>query len=100
MFPFDRPPLLPADGALSRNYVTFAIIEAEVVLDVTDALTRQAVDAYVAWVTHALRLPRPLIHLTPGELVTGLELTGIGPLTWQRKTPLQECREAHSGFAK
>lgn len=72
---------LPADGAFARNDVAFAVIKAEIVLNFTDALTRQAVDAQIACVAHTLGFTRPLVHHTPGKLVTGLELAGIRPIT-------------------
>lgn len=75
--------LPPADGAFARQDITFAVIQAEVLLQITDALTREAVHAQVAGVAHALGLPRPLVDHAPGELVTGLELAGIGPVTWE-----------------
>lgn len=75
----------PADGSLSRDDVTLAVIEAEVCLQFTDALTGQAVYAEVASVTDALCLPRPLVHLTLRVLVARLELTGVGLVTWLLK---------------
>lgn len=47
----------PADGSLTRNYVTLAIVEAEICLQLTDTLTGQAVHTEVPRVTNALRLP-------------------------------------------
>lgn len=78
-------PHLPADGSLAGDDVTLAVVLAEVSLQVADALTRQAVHAEVAGVADALRLPRPLVHLTLGVLVTRLELTGVSLVAWERK---------------
>lgn len=73
--------LRPADGALARDDVTFAVIEAEVGLNLAHALTRQTVHAQVSGVAHTLSLARPPVDHAPGELVTGLELTRVGPVT-------------------
>lgn len=69
--------LSPADGALAGDDITFSIVEAEVVLHVTDALTRQTVHAQIAGVTNTLGLTGPLIDHTPGKLVARLKLTWI-----------------------
>lgn len=79
--PDNKNLLRPADGALARDDVTFAVIEAEVGLNLAHALTRQTVHTQVSGVAHTLRLARPPVDHAPGELVTGLELTGVGPVT-------------------
>lgn len=71
----------PADCAFSWKNVTFAIVEAEVPLYFTDALTGQPVYTQISSITNALRLARPAIHRTLGKLVAGLELTRICPVT-------------------
>ena len=73
----------PADGSLAGDDVTLAVIEAKVRPQLADALTGQAVHAEVAGVADALPFPRPLVHLTLGVLVTGLEFTGVGLVTWK-----------------
>lgn len=77
----------PADGSLVGDDVTLAVIEAKVGLQLTDALTGQAVHAEIAGVTDTLRLPRPLVHLTLGVLVTRLELTRVCLVSWKMKEP-------------
>lgn len=76
--------LLPADGALARDDVALAIIEAEVLVHLADALTWQAVHAHVTGSAHAFHLARPLIHHAFGKLVACLEFA------WVR---LVTCRE-------
>lgn len=66
---------------MAGDDVTLAIVEAKVRLQLADTLAGEAVHAEVAGVAHALRLPRPLVHLTLCVLVTRLELTGVGLLT-------------------
>lgn len=72
----------PADGALAGNDVAFAVVEAEVVLQLADAPAGQSVHAQVAGVAHALGLARPAVHHAPGELVARLELAGIRLVAW------------------
>lgn len=71
----------PADGSLAGDDVTLAIIEAKVSLQLTDALTGQAIHAEVASIADTLRLARPLVHLTLCIFITCLELTGVSLVT-------------------
>lgn len=76
-------PCPPADGSLAGDDVTLAVIEAKVCLELTDALTRQAINAEVTRVTNTLRLSRPLVHFTFCVLVARLELAGVCLVTWK-----------------
>lgn len=67
----------PADGSLTGDYVTLAIVEAEVCLQLADALTGQAVHTEVPRVADALRLPRPPVHFALCILVARLEFTRV-----------------------
>lgn len=46
--------LLPADGTLARDDVTFSIIETKILLHLTDALTWQAIHTQISSVAHTL----------------------------------------------
>lgn len=72
---------LPAYGALPGADVALAIVQAEVGLQITDAVARQPIDAQVAGIADTLSLPTPAIHQALGELIAGLELAGICLLT-------------------
>lgn len=71
----------PADSAFASDHVTLSIVQAEVVLHVTDALAWQTVHAQIPGITNAFSLARPLVHHTSGKVVTRLELAGIGSVT-------------------
>lgn len=53
---------LPTDGPLPRAYVTLAIVQAEVWLQVTNAVAWQPINAEVARIADALSFPTPAIH--------------------------------------
>lgn len=53
---------LPTDGPLPGAYVTLAIVEAEVWLQITNAVARQPINAEVARIADTLSLPTPAIH--------------------------------------
>ena len=89
----------PADGALAGDDVTLAVVEAEVRLQLADALAGQAVHAEVAGVAHALRLPRPLVDLALGVLVAGLELAGVGLVAWRRQRRSYVREKRHKAFS-
>lgn len=72
---------LPANGALPRADVALAIVQAEVWLQITNAVARQPIDAQVAGIADTLSLPTPAIHQALGELIAGLEFAGICLLT-------------------
>lgn len=81
----------PADGALAGNDVTFAIIEAEVFLQLADTHARQSIHAQVASIAHTLGFAWPAVHHTLGELVACLELTRISLVTWGKAAKMSRA---------
>lgn len=81
----------PADGALAGNDVTFAIIEAEVFLQLADTHAWQSIHAQVASIAHTLGFAGPAVHHTLGELVACLELTGICLVTWGKAAKMSHA---------
>lgn len=68
---------VPAGGAVARYDLAQASVHAVIRLQVTRALTRQAVDDAVARIAQTLRLVGPTVHHAARELVAGQEFAGV-----------------------
>lgn len=68
---------LPAQGSVSRNYVTLPSL-AVVWLEDTHTLTGQAVHRQEARLAQTLGLLRPAVHHAARKLIARQELAGIG----------------------
>lgn len=68
---------VPAGGSVAWYDLTQASVHAVIWLQVTRALTRQAVHDAVARIAQTLRLVGPTVHHAARKLVAGQEFAGV-----------------------